>query len=76
MAMKAPKRPNIGELFDQVTPITQAVQQAAREALLRHKLLGNPVADWQDGRVVIIPPEQIVVPDLQPSGPSKDQDAA
>jgi len=37
----------------------QALQQAIREALLDHKRAGNPVAIWQDGRVVWVQPEDI-----------------
>ena len=31
------------------------------EALLRHKKLGNSIATWRDGEVVIIPPEEISI---------------
>lgn len=41
--------------------ILREMRRAVREALLRHKLLGNPVAVWRDGRVVWIPPEEIPV---------------
>jgi hypothetical protein len=41
--------------------IMKAMTTAVREALLRHKLLGNPVAVWQDGRVVWLAPEEIPV---------------
>jgi hypothetical protein len=41
--------------------IDSALQQAVREALIRHKKLGNPVAVWRDGKVVIVPPEEIPV---------------
>jgi hypothetical protein len=39
--------------------ILQAMQEAVREALLRHKRLGNPVAVWRDGRVVWLQPDEI-----------------
>ncbi len=39
--------------------IDAALQRAVREALLRHKKLGNPVAISRDDRVVIVPPEEI-----------------
>jgi ABC-type proline/glycine betaine transport system ATPase subunit len=26
-----------------------------------HKRLGNPIAIWKDGKVVIVPPEEIVI---------------
>ena len=40
-----------------------AVTRAVRRALLVHKKLGNPVAAWEDGKVVWIPPEKIEVED-------------
>ena len=41
--------------------ILRALQRAVRRALREHKLAGNPVAVWRDGRVVWIPPEEIPV---------------
>lgn len=43
--------------------LLEAVQRAVREALREHKRAGNPVAGWQDGRVVIVAPEDI--PDFE-----------
>jgi hypothetical protein len=40
-----------------------AMRRGVREALLRHKKLGESIAVWRDGRVVIVPPEEIVVDD-------------
>lgn len=42
--------------------IGRVLQRAVNHALLMHKRLGNPIATWKDGRVVIIPPEEIVIP--------------
>ncbi len=42
--------------------IGEVLQRAVNHALLMHKRIGNPVAAWKDGRVVIIPPEEIVIP--------------
>ena len=42
--------------------IGQVLKRAVNEALLRHKRLGNSVAVWKDGKVVTIPPEEIVIP--------------
>ena len=39
------------------------IQKAVREAIIGHKLAGNPIAASVDGKVVIIQPEDIVVPD-------------
>lgn len=43
---------------DEITP---AYQRAVREALLRHKRAGNSVAIAQDGKIVILRPEDIDV---------------
>ena len=42
--------------------IGQVLQRAVNHALRMHKRLGNPIAAWKDGEVVIIPPEEIVIP--------------
>ncbi len=39
--------------------ITEALAKGVRKALREHKLAGNPVAAWKDGKVVWIPPEEI-----------------
>jgi hypothetical protein len=43
--------------------IGKVFQRAVNDALRMHKRLGNPIAAWKDGKVVIIPPEEIVIPD-------------
>jgi len=47
---------------EQAVEIGQILQRAVNHALLMHKRIGNPIATWKDGRVVIIPPEEIVIP--------------
>ncbi len=42
--------------------VGKILQRAVNHALLMHKRLGHPIATWKDGKVVIIPPEEIVVP--------------
>lgn len=37
------------------------LRRAVRAAVLVHKRAGNPVATWKDGKVVIVPPEEIEV---------------
>jgi hypothetical protein len=45
--------------------IEKVLQRAVNHALLIHKRLGNPIATWKDGKVVIVPPEEIVIaPDV------------
>jgi hypothetical protein len=51
-------------LFADGREIDAAIAKAVREAVLQHKRAGNPIAVWQDGRVVWIPPEEIVVDEL------------
>jgi hypothetical protein len=42
--------------------VGEVLQRAVNHALLMHKRLGNPIATWIDGKVVIVPPEEIVIP--------------
>jgi hypothetical protein len=53
--------PTIMELFDEGTTIDDALREAARDARRFHKAIGNPMATWQDGKVVLVQPEDIVV---------------
>lgn len=43
--------------------VDAAIRESVREALIMHKRLGNPVASWENGRVVWIPADQIPVDD-------------
>ncbi len=42
--------------------IERVFKLAVRDALRMHKSIGNPIAAWKDGQVVIIPAEEIVIP--------------
>ncbi len=42
--------------------IERVFRLAVYDALRTHKRLGNSIATWKDGRVVIVPPEEIVIP--------------
>lgn len=39
----------------------KALKEAVAEAIAEHKLRGHPIIVWWDGKVVSIPPEEIVV---------------
>ncbi|MBI5604971.1 MAG: hypothetical protein HY879_16650 [Deltaproteobacteria bacterium] len=39
----------------------KALKEAVAEAIAEHKLRGHPIVVWRDGKVVSIPPEEIVV---------------
>lgn len=41
--------------------IEEIFRRAVRHALLIHKKLGNPIATWRNGKVVIVPPEEIPI---------------
>jgi hypothetical protein len=49
------------ELVLEARTIEAVLQCAVRDALRAHKLAGNTVASWEDGRVVLIPAEDIPV---------------
>ena len=49
----------IRKAFEEGTPIDEALEEAVRAAREVHKALGNPIAVWEDGKVVRIPPEEI-----------------
>ena len=41
--------------------IERALDEAVRDALLRHKKLGQSIVIWRDGQIVRVPAEQISV---------------
>ncbi|HEY6231122.1 MAG TPA: hypothetical protein VIW64_07655 [Pyrinomonadaceae bacterium] len=55
-----PKFPEIN-LVKQAQAIERVLQTGVRRALSIHRRLGNPIAIWKDGKVVIVPPEDIVI---------------
>jgi hypothetical protein len=52
---------DIDKLFEEGTAIDEAIAEAGRDARLKHKQLGVPLVVWRDGKVVEIPPEEIIV---------------
>ena len=59
--MKVEPRFQSINLAEQAEAIELILQEGVRQALLIHKRLGNPIAIWKDGKVVIVPPEEIVI---------------
>jgi len=43
-----------------------AIKEAVAEAIAEHKRRGHPIAIWRDGKVVLIPPDEITVPAIIP----------
>jgi hypothetical protein len=66
--MRPTQTKDIGQIFAEGTPIDEALKTAAREAVKRHKQAGLPMAEWRDGRVVWVPPEELPSTD-QAEGP-------
>lgn len=46
--------------------LERILREAGRQARLLHKKLGNSIATWQDGKVVILPPDEIIIEDETP----------
>ena len=49
--------------LDDDASVDRAVRRGVREAILEHRRDGDPIIVWQDGKVVEIPAEEIVIPD-------------
>lgn len=62
--MKSSTRDHKRLLVSEGEAVDRAMKEAVRHALLTHKRAGNPVASWKDGRVVIIPADEIPVEEL------------
>ena len=63
------KPPSIDEIFEDGRAIDEALRLAACDARRFHKRLGNPIATWQNGRVLWIQPEDIDVSEDAPEEP-------
>ncbi len=46
---------------EQAEAIECILQSAVQQTLSIEKLLGNSISIWKDGKVVIVPPEEIVL---------------
>lgn len=53
---------SVEEMFEAGKPIDDALQRAVRDALVRHKRLGQEIVVWQDGRIVCLRASQIPDP--------------
>ncbi len=57
--MSQEREKSIAELFEEGTAIDEALRSAVREALLYHRRIGNPIAVWENAKLVWVPPEEI-----------------
>lgn len=60
------------DVFGTPGRVEAAMKKAVREALRRHKLLGESIAVSRNGQVVIVPAEEIVLPELPENGTRPD----
>ncbi|MCI0680697.1 MAG: hypothetical protein L0Y71_01220 [Gemmataceae bacterium] len=68
--MKDNGKPTITELMRDNEGIAKAIRAGVQQALRVHKLLGQPIAAGRNGKVVVIPPEEIEL-DEDTNGPPK-----
>ena len=54
---------DIGQLFKEGKPIDTALAQAVAEAVRQHKLMGQPMAVWKDGKTVWVSPDEFELKD-------------
>jgi hypothetical protein len=69
--MKKGEGKDIDQIFAEGTPIDEAIDAAVRKAVIWHKRMGNPVAEWRDGRVVWVQPEDISFEDDRGGSPGQ-----
>jgi hypothetical protein len=58
---RSSNRKNVMEEMPLDIMAEKALREAVAEAIAEHKLRGHPIVVWRDGKVVSIPPEEIVV---------------
>lgn len=49
------------ERVEDLPRIERALRRAVQEALAHHKRVGNPIVIWRNGAVAWVPPEEIVL---------------
>ena len=63
----------LDELFEDGRAIDEALKEAARDARRLHKALGNPMATWRNGQVVLVRPEDINIDDDSEQEPDRGE---
>lgn len=53
--------PSIPERMRDTPRLLKAMDKAVHDALRKHKLLGESIVVWEDGKVKIIPADQIAL---------------
>lgn len=53
--------PDVFALFADDELISKALADAVRETVVRHKLLGQPMVEYRDGKTIWVPADQIEI---------------
>jgi hypothetical protein len=48
-----------------IKQVNAGICKAVTDALIKHKKLGQSIAVWENGKVVIIPAEKIEIPNIK-----------
>lgn len=66
MSSSEQKADGLSELRRESLEIERAMREAVHEAVLQHYRLGLPMVEWRDGKIVWVPPEQLLRDDSDP----------
>ena len=61
--MNTDKEIDIPAILKDRPRVQKALRDAVQKAIRTHKLMGVPIVVWKDGKVVEIPPDEIVLHD-------------
>ena len=61
MEMQTPYK-SLADLLDDRCEVERRFAKGVRNALTDHKQAGNTVAIWENGKVVLVAPEDIIIP--------------
>lgn len=50
---------DIDALIEEETPVTEAIRRGSIEAMKLYIRAGESMVSWQDGKIVMIPPEKL-----------------
>lgn len=59
--MSKTRKKTIPEIFADGAAIDKAIKEAVRQAVLEHKRAGRSLPVWRDGKVVWLPPEEVIL---------------
>ncbi len=59
--MKPKRVKTVGEVFVEGTPIDDALNQAAQDAVQKHREAGQPLAIWKNGKTAWVRPEEVEI---------------